>query len=98
MVLIMESSTNVAFLVVGCFLYWDEGEESADGVSLPTPKALSVLAVRVKPLVQAASSPPPSSPRDFVPTDHGTVGTGLSGVRVQYAANRFFQILHTWRV
>lgn len=42
MVLIMESSSNnVAFLVVGCFLYWDEGEESADGVSLPTRKVLS---------------------------------------------------------
>lgn len=92
MVLIMESSsTNVAFLVVGCFLCWDEGEESADGVSLPTPKALSVLVVRVK---QLLSLPLPL---------HVTlcpVGTGLNGVRVriQYAPNRFFQILHMWRV
>ena len=101
MVLIMESSsTNVTFLVLGCFLYWAEGEESADGVSLPTPKALCVLAVTVKPLVHAAPSPPPSSPHDFVPTARGTVGTGLNGVRVrvQDALNRFFQVLHTWRV
>ena len=75
MVLIMESSsTNVAFLLVGCFLYWDP---------LPTPKALSVLAVRMKPLVHAAPSPPLSSPHDVVLTAHGTVGTGLNGVRVR---------------
>lgn len=58
------------------------------------------LAVRVKPLLHAAPSPPPSSPRDFVPTACSTVVTGLNGVRVrvQYAPNRFFQILHMWRV
>lgn len=63
MVLIVESSsTNAAFLVVGCFPYWDEGAESADGVSLPTPKALSVLAVTEKTPAEEA----PSSPHDFV--------------------------------
>lgn len=101
MVLIMESSsTDAAFLVVGCFLYWYEGEEFADGVSLPAVNGVSVLTVKVKILVHAAPSPLPSSPHGFVPIAHCTVGTGLNCVRVraQYTTHRFFQILHTLRV
>lgn len=56
-VLLVETSQlQCSISVVGCFLYWGEAKESADGVSLSRHKALSVLAVRGKSLVCAAPS------------------------------------------
>lgn len=62
---------------------------------MPTPKALPVLAVRVKPLGQGAPSPSPSSPRDFMPTAQGTVSTEWGESQSAECSNGFLHAL-TW--